>query len=172
MLEQINQLGIKATKYYEGAPSIELFSIPQLNVEKQEVFLKKARAIKLENTKIVDLPMLITINSNLGDYKDFGVDMLHITRAEAYKKATLKEKYELNKHWAINEVLPVLAAYEAKTEEKFAGVKGFGTAVSKIDITKPLKIEELTSGSLLPTITYRKLYRLQIEPIYYSKVLF
>ena len=24
MLEQINQLGIKATKYYEGAPSIEL----------------------------------------------------------------------------------------------------------------------------------------------------
>ena len=54
-------------------------------------------------------------------------------------------KISLNKAYAINEVLPVLTAYQINVDAQFEGVKNFGNSVAKTDFNTPLNINELTS---------------------------
>lgn len=132
-----------------GKPIIELYSNPKINVEKQTEFLKKLNKLDLENTKLVDFPMLISINSKLEDIRNDFKDLVIPTekKAQEYQNANLKQKYELNKKYAVQEVLPVLAAYQTIVEDKFVGVKNFGALITKTDFNISQDITILTSGN-------------------------
>lgn len=68
-------------------------------------------------------------------------------KAKEYFKASLAQKYELNKKWAIEEVLPALSGYEMKLEDQFTGVKSFGGLVAATDFSAVQDIDKLTSAN-------------------------
>ncbi len=130
-----------------GKPTVELYSKPQLKSEKEKQVLVEINALKYENTKLVDFPILIHVNVENGiaseDFKDIILPSEKIT--QEYEKADLKTKYELIKKWAIEEALPVLSAYEVLVEDQFAGVKNTGKMVSSTDFNQVQDITTLTS---------------------------
>jgi tetratricopeptide (TPR) repeat protein len=80
----------------------------------------------------------------------FGVnaqDKTKSKRDKEYYKASLAQKYELNKKWVIEEVLPALSGYETIVDDKFAGVKSFGELVAATDFNKVQDIDKLTSSN-------------------------
>jgi len=131
------------TVHKAGLPTLKLQSKPQLDKKTEISFLSKLSAIKLENTKLVDMPMLVRVNGPKNAEEGVERYMLHVIRSEEYKQASLKQKYELNRKWATREVLPVLAAYEIAAE-KFEGVSNFGKTVAAADFSKPQDIEKMT----------------------------
>jgi tetratricopeptide (TPR) repeat protein len=66
---------------------------------------------------------------------------------KAYEAAGLKEKFEMNKRYAANEVLPVLSGYQTIVDDKFAGVKNFGKLVAQTDFNLPQDVTVLTSNN-------------------------
>lgn len=139
-------IGLGVTCHTSGMPTIELYSKPQLPAEIQNAFLAKVKAVKIENTKLLDFPMLLTLNS-ANFTSDFGVEMMNEKRAREYESADLHSKYELNRKWAAEEVLPVLAAYGAITEDKFEGVKNFGTRLRGIKFSEKNDVPTITSAN-------------------------
>lgn len=64
---------------------------------------------------------------------------------ETYKNANLKTKFELNKAYAANEVLPVLASFQTTVDDRFPGVKNFGNLIAQTRFGSPQDIERMTS---------------------------
>ncbi|MBC7486207.1 MAG: hypothetical protein H7282_05610 [Cytophagaceae bacterium] len=133
----------------EGKPTIELYSSPKLTNDKEKHALQELHAMSYENTKLVDFPMLIHVNHEKGTTEaDFKGLLLPYDKLKIeYENADLKKKYELNKAYAINEVIPVLSAYQMIVEDKFVGVKNIGKLAHKIDFTKPQDAYRLTSAN-------------------------
>lgn len=92
----------------------------------------------MKNKIIINLLFLLIINLSLYAQKEN--DQAH----QEYKDATLQQKFELNKTYAIKEVLPVLSGYQTIVEDKFAGVKNFGNLVAKTNFTEQQDILKLT----------------------------
>jgi tetratricopeptide (TPR) repeat protein len=130
-----------------GKPTIELYSKPKIDNEKEQHFLKGLGSLNFDNTKLVDFPILLNINIEEGGTgKVFSELVLPMDRARAeYKAADLKNKYELNKKWAIDEALPVLAAYENMVDKQFVGVKNLGALVSRTDFSVSQNLASITS---------------------------
>lgn len=95
----------------------------------------------MKNKTIINLLFLLIINSNLFAQKEN--DQI----IQDYENATLKQKFELNKTYAIKEVLPVLSGYQTIVEDKFAGVKNFGNLVTKTNFLEQQDIIKLTSNN-------------------------
>lgn len=134
------------TSHKSGPATIELHSNPKLDVKKEADIMAKLRAVKIENTKIVDMPLLIRLNGSQSQ-GSLESETLMAKRKAAYQVAGIKEKYELNKAWSANKVLPVLAAYQTIVDDKFAGVKGFGKMVAKTDFNRPVDVAGLTHNN-------------------------
>lgn len=64
-----------------------------------------------------------------------------------YEEANLKQKFEINKNYAINEVLPILSGYQTIVEDKFAGVKNFGNLVDKTNFNEKQDVIKLTANN-------------------------
>jgi hypothetical protein len=130
-----------------GNPTIEFYSNPELKQEVRQHFLKELNALHFENTKLVDFPILLNINVKDGNFAtDFKELVLPADRVKnEYKNADIKKKYELNKSWAINEVLPVLSAYQTIVDEKFVGVRSFGSLISKTNFSESQNLTDITS---------------------------
>ncbi|MFI5149175.1 MAG: hypothetical protein ACHQRM_05535 [Bacteroidia bacterium] len=60
-----------------------------------------------------------------------------IVHMEAFRKAGLGGKRKLLMDWAVNEVIPVLASYETKVDDKFAGVKYMGDLLQNLSRKGP-----------------------------------
>ena len=82
---------------------------------------------------------ILLINSNLFAQEDKII--------EEYKNASLQQKFELNKSYAIKEVLPVLSGYQTIVEDKFAGVKNFGNLVTKTNFSEQQDVLKLTGNN-------------------------
>jgi len=130
-----------------GSPTIEFYSKPKIDTEKELHFLKELGNLSFENTKLVDFPILLNVNVPEGVLsKAFTEPILPTDKAKnEYKNADLKKKYELNKKWAIDEVLPVLSTYETIVEDRFLGVKNFGTLVSATNFSESQNLISITS---------------------------
>ncbi|GGD30646.1 hypothetical protein GCM10011343_21010 [Flavobacterium orientale] len=61
-----------------------------------------------------------------------------------YKNASLQEKFEMNKSYAIK-VLPILSSYQTSVEDIFLGVKNFGTMVTQTNFSEQQDVLKLTS---------------------------
>jgi tetratricopeptide (TPR) repeat protein len=109
--------------------------------------LKDLNEIQFENTKLVDFPILLSINiQDNGGVIDFDNYEDPIKKEHAkYESADLRTKLELTKEYSINEVLPVLSAYQVIVDDKFEGVKKFGKSIESTDFNKVQNINALTS---------------------------
>lgn len=132
-----------------GNPTIELYSNPKIDLDKQKRIFKEMNELKYINTDIVDFSILFTINTGVSNFEvDFEGAMLPDKKAKVeYQNADLKTKVALNKAWAINEVLPVLSSLEDIVDEKFEGVLKFGQLVGQLDFTMPQKIEKIVDSN-------------------------
>ena len=146
-IPESQKIAVLIIAHKSGKPTLEVYSNPKLATDKESKFLSALSDLKSENTKIVDFPLMLTVNSK---FEEIGTDFKNFTSPgdkmnEEYEKADLKKKYELNKAYAINEVLPVLAAYETTVDDKFAGVKNFGKLVAKTNFNETQDIAGMTS---------------------------
>lgn len=141
------KIGLLFIGHKEGKPTVELYSSPKLKEDKENHILEEINAMNHENTKLVDFPILIQVNNEQANAEETfkGLVLPSAKRKTEYENADLKKKYELNKAYAINEVIPVLTAYQVMVEDKFAGVKNFGTLGNKTDFSKNQNVHHLTS---------------------------
>jgi tetratricopeptide (TPR) repeat protein len=130
-------------------PTVEIYSKPKINADKEQHFLNSVNSLQFENTRLVDFPILLSLNIKNGDLSgDFKNVVLPTQKIkDDYEKADLKKKYDLNKSWATSQVLPVLAAYETIVDDKFLGVKNFGSLVTKTNFSENQNITKLTSNN-------------------------
>ncbi|MDJ1498149.1 hypothetical protein QNI19_34725 [Cytophagaceae bacterium DM2B3-1] len=141
------EIAILLVGHKTGKPTIKVYSKPKLRSEQEEEFLKKANSIPFENTKLVDFPLLISFNIKDGmpDASFENIELPEEKKQREYQTASLEEKYRLLKNWATSEVLPVLSTYQTIVDDKFAGVKSFGTLVSSENFSNAQNITALTS---------------------------
>jgi hypothetical protein len=141
------KIGILVIVHKNGNPTFKCYSKPKISNELQTKILTDLNLLKIENTKLVDFPIFISVNSkNNGEITDFD-DYIDPTKQKLkeYADADIQTKLKLNKEFAINEVLPVLAAYQVIVDDKFEGVKTFGKLVQKTNFNQAQDIESLTS---------------------------
>lgn len=135
------------TTHKTGKPTLALHAKPALAGSKEEALLREIGALPFENTRVLDFPVMINVNvKNESFATDFSEIILPAQKTKnEYEKASLKKKYELNKSWAVNEVLPVLGTYEATVDEQFAGVKNFGKLVLITDFSGQVNLASVTA---------------------------
>lgn len=146
-LPKTQKIGILVIVHKLGKPTYKVFSDPKINITLKNKTIKELNELEIENTKLVDFPIFISINSKnngkITDFKDFiSPSELKLTE---YKNADLQTKIKLNKEYAINEILPILSAYQVIVDEQFAGVKGFGELIKKTNFNKKQDIQKITS---------------------------
>ncbi|OFY87562.1 MAG: hypothetical protein A3F72_21015 [Bacteroidetes bacterium RIFCSPLOWO2_12_FULL_35_15] len=148
-ISENQKVAILLISHKTNKPTIEFYSNPKISAEKESKYLKELDNISVENTKLVDFPILITLNEKNGDIStDFKELVLPDERINSeYENADLKKKYELNKVWAAKIVLPVLSAYETMVDEKFTGVKNFGKLVTNTNFDQNQNSSKLTSNN-------------------------
>ena len=95
----------------------------------------------MKNKIIFYLLFLLITNSNLFAQKE------NDKIIQDYENASLKQKFEMNKTYAIKEALPVLSGYQTIVEDKFAGVKNFGNLVTKTNFSEQQDILKLTGNN-------------------------
>lgn len=146
-LPRTQKIGLFLTIHKTGNPTWKCYSNPKITAEFETKILKELGEIKLENTKLVDYSLFISINSKndgkITDFEDY-IDPLE-QKIMVYKEANLKKKLELNKEFATNEVLPILTAYQVIVEDKFEGVKGFGKLLESTNFNQSQNIQNITS---------------------------
>ena len=146
-LPKTQKIGILVVVHKEGKPTYYIYSNPKINSDLKKKTLKELNKLKIENTKLVDFPIFISINSKnngeITDFKEFvSPSELKLTK---YKNADLKTKIKLNKEYAITEILPILSAYQVIVDEQFVGVREFGNLIQKTNFNEKQNIQEITS---------------------------
>jgi hypothetical protein len=146
-IPQDQKIAVLVVSHKVGKPTIEFYSKPKIIADKEQHFLKEVNSMNFENTKLVDFPILLNVNVKDGIVNnEFKEIILPVEKTKKeYENASLKRKYELNKIWATNEVLPVLSAYQTIVDDKFLGVKSFGTLISKTNFSESQNTSILTS---------------------------
>ena len=143
------KIAILIVAHKAGPPTIEIHSDPKISDKRKRQFLEKLLSENIGNTKLVDFPLLLLLNStNKGyaeDFKDLVIPSEK--RWQTYNAADLQGKYELNKAYAV-EVLSVLSAYQVIVDDQFAGVKNFGKKVTSTDFSVAQNISELTNTNV------------------------
>ena len=143
------KIGVLLTYHKEGKTTLEMYSNPKLKRDIEKGFLDKISGLKQVNTKIVDFTVLLVANSSDEKTSEDFPELLYPKERmkKTYEAADLKTKLELNKSWAINEVLPILTAFETTVDDKFIGVKNFGKLVAKTNFNTTQDIGSLTSNN-------------------------
>jgi tetratricopeptide (TPR) repeat protein len=143
-LSKDQKIGILMITHKTENPTYSCYSSPKMDQSEMGKIVKELSSIKVENTKIVDFPIFFTVNTqadNLTIFEDF-VNPIDQKRKD-YETADLKTKLQMNKDYAINEVLPVLAAYEIMVDPQFQGVQNLGKLVKKTDFNQPQNMMSL-----------------------------
>ncbi|WP_298903421.1 hypothetical protein [uncultured Psychroserpens sp.] len=146
-LPKTQKIGILIIAHKKGKPTYEIYSNPKIDNTLKDQTLKDLSKLKIDNTKLVDFPIFISINSTnnreITDFKAFTNPVK--LKLDAYKKADLKTKLKLNKAYAINEALPILSAYQVIVNDKFVGVKTFGNLIQNANFNKTYDTQKATS---------------------------
>lgn len=140
------KIGLFINVHVTGNPTYQFFSNPKLEASFEEKVMNDLLKFKIENTKILDFPMFISLNTDSkGDIVDFP-DFVNpvMQRIENYKSASLQEKLRLNKEFA-KSILPVFAAYQINVEDKFQGVQNFGKILQNTKFNENVDVYKLTS---------------------------
>ena len=137
------------TLHKTDKPNINVFSRPEYDKNKRELFLKDLQSIKPIYTKLVDFSFIcgITVKGGINNDKEkFVPNFVSPDEVEkiALEKATLAGKYNLIKQWATHFAIPVLAALATAVDDKFAGVKAIGKILGTTDFNKKQDIIALT----------------------------
>jgi tetratricopeptide (TPR) repeat protein len=140
------KIGILLTVHTSGAATYKCYSSPALPAAAEAKILKDLQAIPLEHTRLVDFPVFIAVHSRPETATDFtGFEHPVQQKKSVYVNADLATKLQLNKEYALKEVLPVLTAYELIAENQYAGVKNFGKKASTISFGQTQDVYAFTS---------------------------
>ncbi len=147
-LSEKQRVAVLLVAHPSGAATYSVYSNPKDEALESRIE-KDLGGMSLENTKLVDFPILLAVNCNSQEEaEDFeGYKNPVDERMKAYEAADLKTKAQLNKEYAIKEILPVLAAYEVKVDDQFAGVKNFGKLVQKTDFSQEQDVLAMTDSN-------------------------
>ncbi|MFN5983207.1 MAG: hypothetical protein ACK476_05575 [Fluviicola sp.] len=141
------KFGVLIITHKTGEPTYKCYSNPKIDATLETKILSEIKEIKLENTKLVDFPVFISINCKNKkvslDFEDF-VDPSK-QKLKDYENADFETKVRLNKEFAINEALPVLSAFLVIVDDKFVGVKSYGNLIQTTNFEAPQSCESLTS---------------------------
>lgn len=141
------KIGLLVIVHKVGNPTYKCYSNPKISNDLQTKILTDLSLLKIENTKLIDFPIFISMNSkNNGEITDFEdyIDPIK-QKLQEYENADIQTKLKLNKEFAVNEVLPILNAYQVIVDDKFEGVKSFGKLIQKTNFNELQNIENLTS---------------------------
>ncbi len=146
LISKEQKIAILINCHKVGQPTIEFYSSPQIDLNKELGFVNQLKLIQFENTKIVDFPILLSVNIKPEEINvAFNKIISPVVKTQMeYEKADLKTKYELNKVWAAKVVLPIYCAYQSIVDNQFAGVKNFGKRVEQTDFSLPQNIQDIT----------------------------
>lgn len=145
-IPETQKIGLFVNVHVVGNPTYQFYSNPRLEASFEDKVMNDLKKFKIENTKILDFPMFISLNTDSkGDIVDF-LDFVNPVkkRIENYKSASLQEKLRLNKEFA-NNILPVFAAFQINVEDKFQGVQNFGKILQKTKFKEDVDVYKLTS---------------------------
>ena len=141
------KIGLLVVIHKSGKPSYTLYSNPKLAADLQASYLSELDKFEIENTKLVDFPLFFSVNcknkTDIVDFEDFVSPAKQ--KMDGYKEADLATKFKLNQEFAINEILPILSAYQMKVSSKFAGVQSFGTLIQSTNFNSSQQMDLLTS---------------------------
>ena len=142
-LPKTQKIGLLVITHSKGKPTYKIYSNPKIESTLQTKTIKDLEKLDIANTKLVDFPIFIAINGKITDFKTFESPVE--SKIIAYKNADLKTKLALNKAYAINEVLPVLSAYQVIVDDRFVGVKRFGELIQNANFKKTFDVQNATS---------------------------
>lgn len=145
-IPESQKVALQIVAHPKGEASMVCFTVPKNDSLEDKIEKELKGATAIPNTKLVDFPILFTLNLKNVDetsvFKDFK-DPIEEKKSE-FKTADLATKAKLLKNFALFEGLPVLSAYEVIVEDKFPGVKNFGKLVSTTDFLKEVDVFALT----------------------------
>ncbi|PCJ63623.1 MAG: hypothetical protein COA58_15920 [Bacteroidetes bacterium] len=146
-LPKTQKIGLLVIVHKEGKPTYKVYSNPNIDIELKNKTLEELNTLEIANTKLVDFSLFISINSkNTGEITDFKkFENPSKLKLSEYENADLQTKLKLNKEYAINEILPVLSAYQVIVDDKFVGVKEFGKLIQETNFNTKHDIQKATS---------------------------
>lgn len=146
-LPEKQQVGILIVVHKSGPVSYTCYSNPKLDQQLEDQILKDLKTFSIENTKLLDFPIFLAVNNTDGlkAFTDF-VDPVE-QKIIDYRDADLKTKVAMNKEYAINDVLPVLAAYEVIVDDQFAGLKNLGKLVNETDFNQTQDVAAILNAN-------------------------
>lgn len=139
------KVALQIVAHPKGETSITCFTSPK-NESLEDQIEEELKSTAIPNTKLVDFPILFTLNlKNVDETSVFEgfKDPIEAKRSE-FKAADLGTKASLLKDFARNEALPVLSAYEVIVDDQFPGVKNFGKLVAKTDFSEEVDVFAMT----------------------------
>lgn len=87
--------------------------------------------------------MAFTVNAAAQDITGFAASK----KGKEYNRASLAEKFILNKKWAAEEVLPALSVQETALDERYVYVRQFGQLVAATNFSAVQDVDKLTSAN-------------------------
>lgn len=144
-----HDLYVTQTLHYDQPATVLLFCRPALSGALAQRLQARLAAIPSPLSRFVDYSLLFkaVVRGGAADAKAAFVPELQLPEQReqvAFKQLDLAGQYRYIRQWAARQALPVLAAFETKVEDKFAGVKGMGKLVAGTDATRPLDVAALT----------------------------
>jgi hypothetical protein len=140
---------VQVTLHKKGAPEIAVAGRPALSAEDAKALVEAVHASEAPHAKAADFSFRLVAKVNGGHpAKDLALSPPLETpderRLARFEKAGTAERLALLRQWAREEALPVLAAFAARADAKFAGVRGVGKMLGGLDASRPLDVETLT----------------------------
>ena len=148
IIQDDQRIAIRFVRFPSKPAEIKIFARPELLDGQKQLFFNSAKELRLGNSQLV--PMRIELHYKKGEPEEIkpdevwppGSEVQYATRRREMENASIARKIELLQSWAREEVLPVLGAYQRQASEEFAGVIAMGRMIEKMDLSKPIDIDQ------------------------------
>ena len=142
-------IAVQITLHPKAPAEIEIAGKPGLSDGETQAILAATDPARSPRTKAADVCYRIVAEVN-GGHPDRAMHLLPKLESpdEAMRSrleaASTAEKVALLKRWAREQAIPLLAVASNAAEDKYAGVRNLGRALSKIDLSAPIDVEKWT----------------------------
>jgi tetratricopeptide (TPR) repeat protein len=131
------ELRVQQTLHPSQPVSVEIAGSPALSEAERQKIKARLLAITAPHTRFTDFSLLyvVSVNGGAKEPKASFVPAVPLPAAQAraaFEALPMSQQYQQLRAWAGQEALPILAAFEAKTNARFAGVQGMGTTLEKL----------------------------------------
>ncbi len=143
---------VQVTLRPKGKAEVLVAGSPATTDEETGTLLKAADPAGAPRAKVVDCSFRVVAQIN-GGQPDEGFPPTHILetpderRIAEFRVADTPKRLAIMRRWSRQEAIPVLAAFAAHADPKFAGVRDLGKAIGGLDPGKPVGVAAVTDRS-------------------------